>query len=116
MTIWPKRFSSILYGKSARLLSSHTSRHVIARQSNSLYCVYQRREALDADFEAVAGLDGTDAAGRPSEDNVAGHEGHVGGDEADQFVAIEDELAGVRILPELPVLELLDGQVVRINL
>ena len=35
---------------------------------------------MDADFEAVTGGNGADAAGRAGEDDVAGQEGEVGGD------------------------------------
>ena len=61
-------------------------------------------------------MDWADATRCTGEDDVAGHEGHVGGDEADEFVAIEDELAGVGVLPQLAILELLNGQVVGIDL
>ena len=78
--------------------------------------VHERLEALDADFEAVAGFNRSDAAGRAGKNDVAGEQGHVGRNESDQIVAIKNELAGVGILAELAVLELLDRQVVRIDL
>jgi hypothetical protein len=50
------------------------------------------------------------------EDHVPGQQRHVGGDEADQVKAVEDQLAGVGVLPELAVLEQLDGQIMRVDL
>jgi len=81
-----------------------------------LDCVHERLQALDADFEAVAGFNRSDAAGCAGKDDVAGEQGHVGGNECDQIVAIEDELAGVGILTELTILKKLDGEVVRVDL
>ena len=77
--------------------------------------VHERLEALDADFEAVAGFNRSDAAGRAGKNDVAGEQGHVGRNESDQIVAIEDELAGVGILTELTILKKLDGEIVRIT-
>src|SRR5436190_524517 len=54
----------------------------------SLDRVDQRFEALDADFEAVAGFDGADTARRAGENDVARKQGHVGRDKGDQVVAI----------------------------
>ena len=81
----------------------------------SLNRVDQRRQALDPHFQPVARSDGSHAAGGAGDDDVSGQEGHVGGDEADQVRAIENELAGVGILPELPVLKQLDAQILRVQ-
>jgi hypothetical protein len=81
-----------------------------------LHCIYKRREPLDADFEPVTRFNWPDAARGAGEDDVAGHQRHVGGDETDQIVAIENELACVRVLTQLPVLKELNGQIMRIDL
>src|SRR5438128_4895828 len=82
----------------------------------SFHGVHQWRQPLDANFQAIAGLNRSHAAGCAGEDDVAGQQRQVCGDETDELVAVEAELAGVRILPQLAVLEELDGQVVRIDL
>ena len=56
------------------------------------------------------------AARRAGEDHVAGQQRHVRRDEADNVVTVEDELARVRVLPELAVLKKLDGQIMRVDL
>ena len=71
----------------------------------SLHRVDQRGHALDPDLEPITRLDGTDAGGGAREDHIARQQGHVGGDEAHQLEAVEDQLAGVAVLPQLPVLE-----------
>ena len=80
-----------------------------------LHRIHQRGHALNADFEAVAGLDRADAAGCPGDDDIAGKQRHVRGDEADQAVAVEDELAGIRILAELAVLKKLNRPITIAN-
>ena len=81
-----------------------------------LYGVHQRGHPLNANFEAVFGLDGADAAGSAGEDDVAGQEGHVSRNKADQLETVENQLAGVGVLPQLVVLKELDGKLVRIDL
>ena len=82
----------------------------------SLHRIHQRRQPLNPHFQPVARFDRPDAAGRAGEQNVAGQERHVGRDEADQVVAVEDELARVRVLAQLPVLKELDRQMARVDL
>src|SRR2546426_8156879 len=60
--------------------------------------IYERRQPLNADLQPVAGADRPDAAGRAGDNDIARQKRHVGGNEADQVEAIEDELAGVRVL------------------
>ena len=60
-------------------------------------------------------MDRADAAGRAGEDDVAGQEREVGGDVADDFEAVEDELIGVRVLAEPSVLKELDVEAVRVE-
>ena len=60
----------------------------------SLDAIDQRRETLDADLEAVTRGDRPYAAGRARKDNVAGQQRHVEGDETDQLIDVENELAG----------------------
>src|SRR5208337_2285850 len=78
--------------------------------------VYQRGEPLNPHFQPVSGRDRPHTAGRAGENDVAGQQGQVGRDETDKVEAVEDELAGVRVLPQLAALEELDGQIVRIGL
>ena len=80
------------------------------------YGVHQRGHSLNADFKAVFGLDGSDAAGGASEDDVAGQKGHVSRNEADQLETVENQLASVGVLPQLVVLKELDGELVRVDL
>src|SRR4051812_26196918 len=80
------------------------------------HSVDQRGEALDSDFEAISGFDDANSARRAGEDDVARQQGHVGRNEADQMVAIENELARVRVLAKLTILEQLNGQIVRVDL
>jgi len=61
-------------------------------------------------------LDGTDSAGGAGENDIPWQQGHIGRDEADQIRTTEDKLAGIRVLAKLPVLEQLNGQIVRIDL
>src|SRR5262249_16814572 len=81
-----------------------------------LHRINQWGETLDSHFEAVTGFYRTNAAGSACENDVAGHEGHVGGDEADQVVAIENQLACILVLAQLAVFEKLDGEMMRVDL
>ena len=81
-----------------------------------LHRVVQRRKPLNPHLQLVTALDGADAAGGAGENHIARQQRHVRGDEADQFVRLENELARVRVLAELAVLELLDVQMVCVNL
>ena len=83
---------------------------------NLLHRVHERRKALDADFQAVAGLNRSDPARCAGADDITRQERHVGRDETDQLIAIEDELVRVGILAQLPVLEQLDRQIMRVDL
>ena len=74
-----------------------------------LYRIDERSQALNPDLQFVSGLNGTDAAGGAGENDVAGQQSHVGGDEADDLRRLEDELPGAGVLPELAVLKLLDA-------
>lgn len=80
-----------------------------------LHRIVQRRQSLNPDFQFVATLDRAHAAGRAGQDDIAGQQGHVGGNKTDQFRRLKDELAGIRVLPELAVLEKLDREFVRID-
>jgi len=77
--------------------------------------IHQWFQALNSYLQPVAGFDGADAAGSASQNDVAGQEGHVGGDEAYQIEAVENELARVRVLAELAILEKLNRQIVRVD-
>ena len=55
----------------------------------------QRRQPLDADLQTIARFDRPDSAGRSGENDIAGHQSHVGGDKTDELKAIENQLAGV---------------------
>ena len=81
-----------------------------------LHGIDERGEALDADFQPVATLDWTDAAGGAGENHIAGQQREVGRDKADDFRGLEDELLRVRVLLELAVLKLLDAQFGRVQL
>ena len=70
--------------------------------------VDQRSETLDADFQAVTGLNRANATGRAGQNNVARQQGQAGGNKAHQLKAVEKELARIRILPKLAVLVELD--------
>jgi len=83
---------------------------------NLLYRIHQRRESLNSHLQLVAALNRPDAAGCAGHDHVAGQQRHVCRDEAHELVAIEDKLARMRVLPELAVLEKLNGQLMRIDL
>src|SRR5687768_10153765 len=61
----------------------------------SLHCIDERCQTLNSHFEPVAGFNGPDAAWRPGEDDIAGHQGHVGRNETHQVIAVKDQLAGV---------------------
>src|SRR5689334_9950801 len=82
-------------------------------------CLFDRvdqwRQSLDADLEPVPGLDRSYAAGCPGQDDVPGQQGEVCRNKADELVTVEDELAGVRVLAQLPVLEQLNRQIVRVD-
>src|SRR6266513_58450 len=110
LTIYDLRFTSPFAFQN---LSPMRKSQIVNRKL--FHGIDQRRKSLDADFEAVAGFNRPDAAGRAGQDHVAGQQGHVRRDKADEMVAVEDELAGVRVLPQLTVLEKLDGQIVRID-
>src|SRR2546430_17304672 len=74
------------------------------------HSIDQRRKSLDADFEAVAGFDWPHAAGRAGQDYVAGQQRHVRRDKAEEMVAVEDELAGVWVLPQVTIQLFQNGQ------
>jgi len=78
--------------------------------------VDERGQALDPDVQPVARAYRPDATRRAREDDIAGEQGQVGGNETDQMEAIENKLRGVRVLAQLPILEELDGQAVRVDL
>src|ERR1039458_9328875 len=59
----------------------------------------ERRETLNPHFQLVAGGNRPDAAWCAGENDVARQQRQVGRDEADEVEAVEDELAGVRVLP-----------------
>src|SRR5687767_6845496 len=88
----------------------------LCRYCHLLHRVDQRRHSLNANLEAIAGLDWADAARCAGDDHIAREQRHVGGDEADQLITIENQLARVRILTKLAVLEKLNGEIVRIDL
>src|SRR5580765_5836194 len=82
----------------------------------SFHSIDEGRESLDPNFEPITAFDWTNAAWRAGEYDVAGHQRHIRGDEANQIVAIENQLPGIRVLAQLTVLEKLDGEIVRIDL
>ena len=59
---------------------------------------WRSAEAVDFDFDAVAGLDGAYAGGGSGGDEVAGFEGHGGGDVAEKVGDGEDEVGGGALL------------------
>ena len=85
-----------------------------ARQS--LHGIHERRQALNPHLQPVARFDGTNAAGCASEDYIAGKQSQIGGHKANEIKTVENELARIGVLAELPILEKLDVQVVRIDL
>src|SRR5437899_9311920 len=70
-----------------------------------LHGVHQWRQSLNAHFEAVPGLNRANAAGRARKNDVARKQRHVCGNETHQLKAVENELAGVRILAQLAILK-----------
>ena len=95
-------------------ISTFIAANLIPREAGrqllvSLHRVGERCEALNAHFQFIAALDGTNAAGGASKNHVAGQQGEIGRNETHQFGGLEDKLLGVRILPELSVLKLLDA-------
>ena len=63
----------------------------------------------NAHFEAITTLNWPHPTGCSGEDNVTGQQRHIGGNKTHQLSAAEDHLTGVGVLPELPVLEELNG-------
>ena len=60
--------------------------------------VDQRGESLNPHLKLVPGLNWPNAGGRTSEDDVAGKQRHVRGNEADDLETIEDKLIRIGIL------------------
>ena len=71
---------------------------------------------MDAHFQAVARFESAQHRWSSREDHVARQKRHVRRNETDDLEAIENELARVRVLAQLPVLEKLDGQIMRVDL
>ena len=82
----------------------------------SLDGVAQGREALNSYFKAITRFDGPDAARRAGQNDVARQQRHVRRDKADKIIAVKDQLAGIGVLAQLPVLKELNGQIVRVDL
>jgi len=80
-----------------------------------LHRIDERREPLHTHFQTVARGNGADAAGRAGQDDIARQQGHVCRNETHKLGAIEDELAGVRVLTQLAILEELNGGIIRIE-
>jgi hypothetical protein len=60
---------------------------------------------MNPNFETIPGFDRANSARSAGENNVSREQSHVGGNETDQLKAVEDELARVRVLAQLPVLK-----------
>src|ERR1044071_2133613 len=80
-----------------------------------LHGIHEWRQSLDAHFEAVTGLDRSNSAGSASENDVTRKQRHVRGNETHKMKTVEDELAGMRILAQLYVLEQLNSAGMRIH-
>lgn len=70
---------------------------------------------MNPNFQPVSGLDRANPARGAGENYVARQQSHVRADETDNVEAVEDQLARVRILPQLAILERLNRQFMRIN-
>src|SRR5438034_464840 len=82
---------------------------------NSLHGIDQRRQPLDAHLQTVARYNRANTAGRAGDNDIAGQEGYVRGNETHELKTVKDELAGVGVLSQLPILKKLDRQIVRID-
>ena len=71
--------------------------------------IAQRLHVANAHFKAITTLNWPNPTGCSGENNVAGQQRHIGGNKTHQLSAAEDHLTGVGVLPELPVLEELNG-------
>src|ERR1035437_8440953 len=88
---------------------------ILSFKHNLFHRIHQRCESLDPHLQPVAALNGADAARCAGKNHVTGQQRHVRRDKTDQFGGLEDELLRVRVLPQLAVLEKLDGQFMRVN-
>jgi hypothetical protein len=60
-------------------------------------------------------LNGSHPPGGARQNHVPRQQRHVGRDETHHLETLEDELAGVRVLPELAVLKKLNRQIMRVD-
>src|ERR1041384_7909605 len=70
--------------------------------------IHQRGQPLNSNFEPVSRFNRSHTTGRARQNYIPREQGHVHRNKAHQMKTIENQLAGVRVLPELPILEKLE--------
>ena len=84
-------------GSDARKRRCMETRSRLSR-SQLLDRIHQRGQSLDAYLQPITRSDWAYATWSARQNDVTGQKGQVGGDETHQFVAVENQLVGVRIL------------------